>query len=60
MEQSNRAVEGPLDATVVPLVPKRVTYVFTSGLANPLKLASEDQRFFVVRGIGRNGVPIDH
>jgi hypothetical protein len=35
MEQSSRAVEGPLDATVVPLAPKRATFACTTGLANP-------------------------
>lgn len=29
MEQSSRAVEGPLDATVVPLAPKRMNAVVT-------------------------------
>jgi hypothetical protein len=48
MEQSSRAVEGPLDATVVPPAPKRANYVCTTGLANPLNLKAEDQRFAVV------------
>ena len=52
MSKSSRAVGGPLDATAVPLAPKRVTYAFTTGLANPWTAAAEGRRFFVVRAAG--------
>lgn len=48
MEQSSRAVEGPLDATVVPLAPKRATFACTTGLADPLQPKAENQRFTAV------------
>jgi len=47
MEHSSRAVEGPLDATVVPLQPERANFACTTGLANPLQPKAEDQRFTV-------------
>ena len=56
MEQGSRAVEGPLDATVVPLEPKRVTYAFTSGLADWLKPTAEGRRLWAVRVDGRGAM----
>ena len=43
MEQSSRAVEGPLDATVVPLAPKRVQLSRTAGWRMPENTVKVDR-----------------
>ncbi len=43
MEQSRRAVEGPLDATVVPLVPKRVQLSRAKGWRMPPNTVKVDR-----------------
>ena len=56
MEQSSQAVEGPLDATVVPLAPKRVSYAFASGSADWLKPGAEGRRFVALRVTARKAM----
>ena len=54
--QAAPAVVGPVDPTVVPLAPKRVTFAFASGMADPLKPGNEGRRFFVAHLAGREAM----